>query len=102
MTTDTATNADDLATSLCPEGFSRWPDVERLVRMGRETDRVREKRGTFPRRVALGPRTAAWRNADLLTWLRNPAGYRAPDEANLTAALQNRQPQNRLSNRGRP
>ena len=47
MTTDTARNADDLATSLCPEGFSRWPDVRRLVRMGRETVRVREKRGTF-------------------------------------------------------
>ena len=64
---------------LQPEGFSRWPTVRQLVGLGRETVRQKEKRGQFPKRVALGPRTAAWRNADLLLWLRDPASYRVPD-----------------------
>ncbi|TDR04340.1 helix-turn-helix transcriptional regulator [Paraburkholderia silvatlantica] len=66
------------SATLHPEGFSRWPVVRRLVGMGRETVRQHEQRGIFPKHVSIGPRTAAWRNADLLAWLADPAAYRAP------------------------
>ncbi|MEM5326858.1 AlpA family phage regulatory protein [Paraburkholderia sp. JHI2823] len=76
----------DPAATLPAEGFSRWPTVRQLVGMGRETVRQKEQRGLFPKHVSLGPRTAAWRNADLLVWLRDPENYRAPDTATQTAA----------------
>lgn len=67
----------DTTVTLPAEGFSRWATVRNLVGMGRETVRQKEQRGSFPKHVSLGPRTAAWRNTDLLQWLRDPAAYRA-------------------------
>ena len=81
-----ANEGTDATSMLPPEGFSRWPAVRQLVGMGRETIRQKEQRGLFPKHVSLGPRTAAWRNADLLVWLRDPENYRAAGAATQPAA----------------
>ncbi|WP_321964193.1 helix-turn-helix transcriptional regulator [Paraburkholderia sp. J7] len=76
----------DTRATLPPEGFSRWPTVRNLVGMGRETVRQKEQRGLFPKHVSLGPRTAAWRNADLLAWLADPENYGTPKAETQPAA----------------
>jgi predicted DNA-binding transcriptional regulator AlpA len=58
-------------------GFSRWSELKRFVPLSRETVRLREMEGRFPRRVHLTERTAAWRNEEIHQWLSDPAGYRA-------------------------
>ncbi|MFM0130044.1 helix-turn-helix transcriptional regulator [Paraburkholderia sediminicola] len=58
-------------------GFTRWSDLKRFVPLSRETVRLRELAGRFPRRVLLTERTAAWRNEEIHEWLADPAGYMA-------------------------
>ncbi|OYD77991.1 UNVERIFIED_ORG: AlpA family transcriptional regulator [Burkholderia sp. CF145] len=62
------------------DGYSRWKDLQNFVPLSRETVRLREKEGRFPRRIHLTERTAAWRNADIHEWLKSPETYRAGDE----------------------
>jgi len=63
--------------SLPLDGFSRWDDFRRLLPFGRETLRLREIAGKFPRRVYFSVRCAAWPNRELRRWLADPANYRA-------------------------
>lgn len=58
------------------DGYSRWSELKRFVPLSRETVRLRELAGRFPRRVLLTERTAAWRNEEIHRWLSDPAGYR--------------------------
>jgi predicted DNA-binding transcriptional regulator AlpA len=63
--------------SLPLDGYSRWSDLRDFVPFSRETLRMRELEGRFPRRVHLSRRCAAWSNREIFRWLADPAGYRA-------------------------
>ncbi|MGH7441331.1 MAG: helix-turn-helix transcriptional regulator [bacterium] len=45
-----------------------------LLPVGRSTIWARVRAGTFPRPVRLGPRTVAWRVADVREWLDRQRG----------------------------
>lgn len=66
----------EVRKSLPMDGFSRWEDVAAFVTLGRESIRLLEAQGRFPRRLKLTPRTAVWSNIELHRWAANPAGYR--------------------------
>ncbi|MBN3779798.1 AlpA family phage regulatory protein [Burkholderia sp. Ac-20345] len=64
------------------DGFTRWADLKHLVPLSRETIRLREIAGRFPKRMQLGSsRSAAWPNREIHRWLADPAGYRVPEQA---------------------
>ncbi|HDR8987704.1 AlpA family phage regulatory protein [Burkholderia vietnamiensis] len=59
------------------DGYSRWADLSRLVPLSRESIRLRENAGRFPRRVQLGSqRCIAWPNREIHRWLADPSNYR--------------------------
>ncbi|AWG33573.1 helix-turn-helix transcriptional regulator [Burkholderia cenocepacia] len=73
-----ATPIDPALQALPLDGYSRWPDLSRLVPLSRESIRQREIAGRFPRRVQLGSqRCVAWPNREIHRWLADPANYRA-------------------------
>ncbi|MEM5315553.1 AlpA family phage regulatory protein [Paraburkholderia sp. JHI869] len=68
--------------SLLPEGYTRLAELLLIVPMSGEAIRQRELKGRFPKRVQLGSaRCVAWKNSEILSWLADPAGYRAPQAA---------------------
>ncbi|KGC39077.1 MULTISPECIES: helix-turn-helix transcriptional regulator [Burkholderia] len=61
------------------DGYTRWADLKHLIPLCRESIRLRELAGRFPKRTQLGSsRSAAWPNRELHRWLADPDGYRAP------------------------
>ncbi|WP_081938543.1 AlpA family phage regulatory protein [Burkholderia pyrrocinia] len=63
------------------DGFTRWADLKHLIPLCRESIRLREMAGRFPKRTKLGSsRSAAWPNRELRRWMADPDGYRAPNE----------------------
>ena len=65
------------SAAILPEGLYRWKEFSHMVPIGRESWRKRVAEGTAPPKVQLGARCTAYRGADILEWLENPAGYRA-------------------------
>ncbi|QQC63862.1 helix-turn-helix transcriptional regulator [Paraburkholderia ginsengisoli] len=62
------------------DGFSRWSDLRDFVPMSRESVRLRELAGRFPKRVRLGSeRCVGWENRQIHQWLTDPDGYRATE-----------------------
>ncbi|WP_246795664.1 helix-turn-helix transcriptional regulator [Burkholderia perseverans] len=62
------------------DGFSRWADLQPFIPMSRESVRLRELDGRFPKRVQLGSaRCVAWPNSELHRYFADPANYRASD-----------------------
>ncbi|MDR8106181.1 AlpA family transcriptional regulator [Burkholderia cenocepacia] len=62
------------------DGYTRWADLKHLIPLCRESIRLRELAGRFPKRAQLGSsRSTAWPNRELHRWLADPDGYRAPD-----------------------
>ncbi|WP_175829626.1 helix-turn-helix transcriptional regulator [Burkholderia cepacia] len=60
------------------DGYSRWQNLKTFVPLSRESIRLREIAGRFPRRVQLGSqRCIAWPNREIHRWLSDPANYRA-------------------------
>ncbi|SFP62503.1 transcriptional regulator, AlpA family [Sphingomonas rubra] len=55
----------------------RFPEVHNRTGLSESTIRRREARGTFPGRVALGPRLVGWYESDVVAWVRDPIGYQA-------------------------
>lgn len=55
----------------------RFPEVHSRTGLSESTIRRREARGTFPLRVALGPRLVGWYESDVVAWVRDPVSYRA-------------------------
>jgi predicted DNA-binding transcriptional regulator AlpA len=66
----------ECAAMLRPEGLYRWNDFADRIPFTRETWRQRVKAGTAPKPQPVGPNTTAWRGADLIAWLENPAGFK--------------------------
>lgn len=53
----------------------RFPEVFVRTGMSESTIRRREAKGTFPRRVTLGPRAIGWYESDVTKWVNDPIGY---------------------------
>jgi prophage regulatory protein len=58
--------------------------TDRLLRLPEVTNRTglspvtiwrREKAGTFPARVKIGPHSVAWRESDIAVWIAAPMQY---------------------------
>jgi prophage regulatory protein len=58
-------------------GLSRWQQLKDFVPLSRETVRLREIEGKFPRRIRLTEHCTLWDNAEIHRWLADPIGYRA-------------------------
>lgn len=65
---------------LMPDGLYRWDAIADRIPLSRESWRLRIHEGRAPKGVVLGPRCTAWRGADVIAWLADPAGYRQPPE----------------------
>lgn len=77
-----AIGAPSAPQSLPLDGFTRWADLKHIVPLSHEAVRQRELAGRFPPRVQLGSRRCVgWKNSQVLEWLADPNGYRAPVEA---------------------
>ena len=63
-----------------PEGLYRWSEFANRIPYSRETWRLRVKEGRAPRPVLVDEGRTAWRGADILQWLQDPVGYKAPAE----------------------
>ena len=56
---------------LLPEtGYIRLPQLRQIIPLGRSTIYRRIQKGTFPKQVKLGERTAAWRVEDIREWMQ--------------------------------
>lgn len=64
-----------------PHAILRLPKVEDECGIKRTLIYERMKLGTFPQSVRLGARAVGWRRGDILDFLKDPAGYRAPRPA---------------------
>jgi prophage regulatory protein len=53
------------------------PPIPPLVPLSRSTLWAKVKEGSFPKPVRLGPRTTAWRAADVLAWAADPENFKA-------------------------
>ena len=49
----------------------RLPEVVRATGLSRSTLYRKVKEGQFPAPVSLGPRSVAWRESEVLAWIRN-------------------------------
>lgn len=57
--------------TLADRGFMRLPAILKLVPVGRSTWWAGVKSGRFPKGVALGPNTTAWRCEDIMKLLES-------------------------------
>ena len=55
--------------------FIRMPELLTRTGLSERTIYNRERAGTFPARVRLGPNAVAWRESDLVVWMEDPTGY---------------------------
>lgn len=86
--TDSSANIDQqrvAQTAVTPEtlpfdGFSRWRQVARFVPYSRETARLREIEGRFPRRIRLTQRCSVWPNRELHRFMADPVHYRVEEK----------------------
>ncbi|PYE23146.1 AlpA family transcriptional regulator [Paraburkholderia silvatlantica] len=70
--------AQQLRTALA---ILRRKQVEIETGLSKSTIYARYRAGTFPAPIQLGPRSVGWRLVDIEDFLKNPAGYRAPEAA---------------------
>lgn len=63
---------------LMPEGLYQWEVFADRVPYTRETWRVKMDEGKAPRPIRLTARCTVWRGSDILAWLADPLGWRAP------------------------
>ncbi|WP_322789541.1 AlpA family phage regulatory protein [Paraburkholderia caribensis] len=63
-----------------PAAIMRRVEVERETGLSRSTIYQRVKEGTFPPQLKIGPRSIGWRVADIESFLKSPANYRAEDK----------------------
>jgi len=64
-----------------PEGLYRWNEFEDRIPFSRETWRQRVNAGRAPKPRSAGENSTVWRGADILAWLEDPVGYKAPEES---------------------
>ena len=60
-----------------PDRILRLPAVLDRTGLSRSTLYRKIQEGTFPRQIALGARSAGWRESAVETWMQSPVSYRA-------------------------
>ena len=58
-------------------GFLRLPEVLELIPISRAGWWAGVKEGRYPKPVKIGPRTTAWRVADIQKFIENPESFQA-------------------------
>ena len=71
MQQDAAVSADR------PDRILRLPAVLDRTGLSRSTLYRKIQEGTFPKQIALGVRTAGWRESSIAAWMQCPMSYRA-------------------------
>ncbi|ANB73774.1 AlpA family transcriptional regulator [Paraburkholderia phytofirmans OLGA172] len=66
--------AEQIRTALA---ILRLKQVKAVTGLSRSTIYARQKNGSFPPSLALGPRAVGWRLSAIEEFLADPAGYRA-------------------------
>lgn len=56
-------------------GWSKWPQIQPFLPIGRETWRKLGLAGKAPRPVKLSETCAVYRNEEVLRWIADPIGY---------------------------
>jgi predicted DNA-binding transcriptional regulator AlpA len=69
---------EPMPDALMVPAFFRLPDVLRITGLSRPTLYRRIAAASFPPPVRLGGRTCGWARTELLSWISDPEGYRAP------------------------
>jgi len=54
-----------------PERLIKWAEVAQMVPMDRTTVLRMEAAGRFPARRQLGPKSVAWLESEVLSWIRD-------------------------------
>ena len=62
-----------------PDRILRLPAVLDRTGLSRSTLYRRIHEGTFPKQIALGVRTAGWRESAVSRWMQDPMSFRAAD-----------------------
>jgi prophage regulatory protein len=60
-----------------PDRILRLPAVLDRTGLSRSSVYRRIQEGTFPKQIALGARSAGWRESSVSAWMENPAAYRS-------------------------
>lgn len=60
-----------------PDRILRLPAVLDRTGLSRSTLYRKIQEGTFPRQIALGVRTAGWRESAVSRWMQDPMSFRA-------------------------
>lgn len=68
---------DAAVSTARPDRILRLPAVLDRTGLSRSTLYRKMQEGTFPKQIALGVRTAGWREAAVLRWMQNPMSFRA-------------------------
>lgn len=68
---------DRAASTDRPDRILRLPAVLERTGLSRSTLYRKIQEGTFPKQIALGVRTAGWRESAVSTWIQDPISYRA-------------------------
>ncbi len=51
------------------DSILRYPQLKQIIHLSRTTIWRMEKKGEFPKRIQLSPRSVGWRMSELQTWL---------------------------------
>lgn len=59
------------------DNILRMPEVQRRTSLSAATIYRREKSGTFPARIRLGPKMVGWYESDIGEWIADSVGFQA-------------------------
>ena len=72
---------------LPPEGLSRWRQLKNFIPFSHETWRKLVLAGKAPAPTRMGTRCTYWKNSEILEFLADIPGYRAPAKRKTTSSL---------------
>ena len=70
-----------MRAKLSPDELILRPDLKKLVPLSDTTIWREERRGRFPRRIAISPKRVAWRRREIERWLADREAARTVVEA---------------------
>lgn len=68
-----------------PDRILRLPAVLDRTGLSRSTLYRKIQEGTFPRQIALGARSAGWRESAVAEWMNSPTSYRQDPQVGNSA-----------------
>ena len=78
---------NSVAKSLPCDGMSRWRTLSPFIPFSRETFRKLVLAGKAPQPHKMGVRCTYWKNSEILEFLADIPGYRAPQKAKTPKTL---------------